>query len=78
MDITPGQHLRQPLFAVAIKAASVPPFGRIIIGAEKHVPPGDVAVVAPMMSATMVDTMHFRPLTFLEMPASASGVELAI
>lgn len=62
MDITPGQHLRQPLFAVVIKAATVPPFGRILIGAEEHVPPGDVTVVVPVMPMTMVDAMHFWPL----------------
>ena len=62
MDVAPTQHVAEPLLARVVTAAGRVEARRILVGAEQHVPPRDVAVVVAVASVLVMNAVHLRAL----------------
>lgn len=74
MNIPITQHINQPLFPFGCKAALAVPGVRVLIGAEEHIPPYDIAIVVLVTAELVVNPMHLWPLKYVADPAGRSDV----
>lgn len=69
-----GKHVDEPLFLVGIEAAGVHPLLWILVGAEQHVSPGDIAEVVLVGGVLVMDAVHLRTLEHEADPAGRAHV----
>jgi hypothetical protein len=72
MHIPKSQHLKQLLLLRIVESTGVGPLFRVLISAEQHVPPHNVAVIILVALVLMMNPMHLRTLKEEPHPARRS------
>ena len=74
MHVAERQHRPEHLLSLVGEATLGVPGRRVVVGAEEHVPPDDVAVVVPVLVLFVVDAVHLGALEDVTNPPRRADV----